>query len=59
MSLKERCKKMIDELSISVTGFCRKINISASAYYAWRRGAIELSTTTLNRIDNYLTKYGF
>ena len=59
MSLKERCKRMLDELSISVTGFCRKINISASAYYAWCRGTLELSTTTLDRINDYLTKYGF
>ena len=48
-----------EELSIPVTAFCRKVNISASAYYAWHRGTIDLSAATLDRIDKYLKKYGF
>lgn len=50
---------MIEELGVPVTAFCRKVSISASAYYAWHRGTIYLSATTLNRIDEYLKKYGF
>ena len=59
MSLEKRCNQMIEELGIPVTAFCRKVNISASAYYAWHRGTIDLSATTLDRIDKYLKKYGF
>lgn len=59
MSLKERCKKMLEELGIPVTVFCRKVNISASAYYAWHRGTIDLSASTLARVEKYITKYGF
>lgn len=59
MGLKERCKKMLEELGIPVTVFCRKVNISASAYYSWHRETIDLSTSTLARIEKYITKYGF
>ena len=59
MSLEKRCKQMIEELGIPVTAFCRNVNISASAYYAWHRGTIDLSAATLDRIDEYLKKYGF
>lgn len=59
MSLQKRCKQMITELSIPVTAFCRKVNISASAYYAWHRGTMDFSATTLARIEEYLSRYGF
>ena len=59
MSLKKRCKQMIKELGIPVTAFCRKVDISTSAYYAWHRETIDLSETTLDRIGKYLSKYGF
>lgn len=59
MSLQKRCKQMIKELGIPVTAFCRKVNISASAYYAWHRGTMDLSASTLARIEEYLSRYGF
>lgn len=59
MSLQNRCKQMIIELGIPVTAFCRKVNISASAYYAWHRGTMDFSESTLARIEEYLSRYGF
>lgn len=59
MTLKERCAQMLRELGTPVTVFCRKVNISRSAYYAWQLDTLDLSNSTLERIDNYLTKYGF
>lgn len=59
MILIERCQKMTEELSIPTTKFCKHIGVAPSSFYAWRRGDIRFSDTTLKRIDGYLRKYGF
>lgn len=59
MDLKERCKKMIQEMSITVTGFCRNINLSTRSYYDWMNDKVELSSKRLKSIENYLERYGF
>ncbi len=59
MTLPERCEKFIAELSVPVTKFCQKINLSRTCFYYWKDGKINLSTSTLNRIDEYLKQYGF
>lgn len=59
MKLIERCQNMITEFDIPITKFCKKILISQSTFYAWRNGQLKLSTHTLQRIDDYLSKYGF
>lgn len=59
MTLIERCQKMIDELSIPTTKFCKHIGVAPSSFYAWRRDIIKFSDKTLKRIDEYLSKYGF
>ena len=50
---------MTEELSIPTTKFCKHIGVAPSSFYAWRRGDIRFSDTTLKRIDGYLRKYGF
>ena len=57
--LKKRCERFLRELSVPTAAFCRKINISTTAYYNWRAGLLNLSDATLQRIDDYLTKYNF
>lgn len=59
MTLKNRCKKFTHELGIPVTRFCRSINISTRAYYSWMSDDLKLAESTLKRIDEYLSKYGF
>lgn len=59
MDLVTRCQRLIDVLGVSVTAFCRRINISPSAYYAWKNGNLRLSDDTLIRIENYLKTYNF
>lgn len=59
MSLKERCKKFIDELGVQVAKFADNCGIGRSTYYQWQKGDIELSDKSLNKIDDYLKKYGF
>ena len=59
MTLKDRCKKFTHELGIPVTRFCRSINISTVGYYRWLADDLKLAESTLKRIDEYLSKYGF
>lgn len=59
MKLEERCKKMIEELSIPVTRFCKSIRLSTSSYYDWQNQKLKLSDSTEKRINEYLEKYGF
>lgn len=37
--------------------FCRKIGITSHALRLWRLGKLNLSATTLQRIDDFLSKY--
>lgn len=59
MDLKDRCKKFTHELGIPITRFCRNINISTMAYYSWQSDDLKLAESTLKRINEYLSKYGF
>ena len=57
--LKLRCNRFMDELGIAATKFCTRIQLSTSAFYAWRAGQLVLSEATAQRIDEYLKKYNF
>ncbi|MCD8116456.1 MAG: hypothetical protein LUE21_04970 [Oscillospiraceae bacterium] len=57
--VKVRAKNFVDELGLSVTAFCRNANIGRTTYYGWQSGEFVLSDKTLNRIDQYLSKYHF
>lgn len=59
MTVKERCQKMLDELGIPVTKFCRNINLSTFAFYEWKKGNMKLSDERIKAIDTYLAKYNF
>lgn len=50
---------MLDELGIPITSFCRKVGISASYFYACKKGTLNFSKEVDERINDYLTKYGF
>lgn len=57
--LKDRVKAFVQELDMPITGFCRKVEISTATYYKWVQGKLNLSKSTEQRIDEYLTRYGF
>lgn len=59
MTVKERCQKMIDELGIPVTKFCRNINLSTFTFYEWKKNNIKLSDERMKDIDAYLKRYNF
>ncbi len=59
VTLSERVTAFLNELSISKTAFCRNVKISVSSLWRWQHGEFELSDATLQRIDDYLTKYNF
>lgn len=55
----KRIGKFRSELGIPVTAFAKNVGISANTYYKWIHGYFSLSTSKLERIDNYLSRYGF
>ncbi len=59
MNLQERAKAFLTEFGIPVSVFCRKMNLSRTSYYDWLSGNLRLSAETLNRIDEYLSRYEF
>lgn len=59
MELIKRCETFLNELGVPVVVFCRKVDISTTAYYSWRKGFLQLSNDTLQRIDSYLKQYNF
>ena len=58
MSLKDRIKSFRAEFGISVTAFCKRAGISGTTYYSLMDGRV-LSDATMERVDTYLSKYGF
>jgi predicted transcriptional regulator len=50
---------MIDELNIKANKFADTVQIGRSTLYAWWSGKLILSEATAQRIDEYLTRYGF
>lgn len=57
--LRDRVQKFIDEFDMPITVFCRKIELTPDSYYKWKKGQLNLSEKTLQRISDYITKYGF
>lgn len=59
MTLSERCIKFIDTLGVPITKFCQRIQLSRTAFFEWRKGNLKLSDTTLERIEKYISQFGF
>ena len=57
--LRDRVQKFLDELEMPITVFCKKIEISPSYFYKWRVGKVNFSEEALQRVSDYITKYGF
>ncbi len=59
MKLINRCIRFLETLGIPTTVFCRNVKISPTAFYSWKNGNLTLSDSTLERIEDYIGKYGF
>lgn len=59
VELENRITKFMTELGIPMTAFCRNIGMSTSTIRKWKKGQVQLSDAKLQRIDEYLRKYGF
>lgn len=59
MMLTERVSKFLAEMGVPMTVFAAKVKLSTRAIYAWKKGDLVLSSASLKRIDDYLTKYRF
>lgn len=58
-TLKQRINTFLNEFGIPATAFCKRVNISYSAYQNWKRDIQKFSEKTQNRISDYLAKYSF
>ena len=54
-----RCEKLMDEMGVSKAAFCKRVNLSTSAYYAWKSGVLKLSKETMDRISRFIERFGF
>lgn len=59
VEIKERCTHFLSALGVPVTAFGRLAGLSASTLYKWRSDLLRLSESSLNKIDNLLSKYGY
>ena len=59
MNLSDRCLKFVKTLGVPMTQFCQRIKLSRSAFYRWIDGSLKLSDTTLDRIEKYISQFGF
>lgn len=57
--LKERSKKFIEEFEMPITVFCKHVGFSTRSWYFWIKDQLSFASATLDKIDNYLSKYGF
>ena len=60
MDIKERFRKFREDVGVPIARVCRDVDMSQSALYHWiGKANIELSDKALDRIDNYLKKFGY
>lgn len=53
----EKITKFFEITNMPKEQFCRKIGITSHALRLWRLGKLNLSAVTIERIDNFLSKY--
>lgn len=59
MTLYDRCECFLMTLGVPVTQFCKRIQLSRTCLYDWRDGKLRLSQATLDRIEGYISRFGF
>lgn len=56
MNLQKQTRKVLDEIGIPVSVFCRRMQISDTAFYRWQHDDLRLSETTEQRIKEYVNQ---
>lgn len=56
MNLQKQTRKVLDEIGIPVSVFCRRMQISDTAFYRWQHDDLQLSENTENRIKEYVNQ---
>lgn len=54
-----RAERFIKELGVTCTSFARNTGFATVTIHQWRSGRISLSKKAMERIDQYLSHYGF
>ena len=57
--LMKRCEKFFSEVELPVSVFCRKLNMSSSTCYRWRKGELDITQDRMRAIDNFLARYNY
>ncbi len=57
MDTKAKTEAFFQTVCMPKVTFCQKVGISTSALYFWQKGTLNLSKKTLEKIENYLSKY--
>lgn len=58
-NLRSRAQKFLIEIGLPVSQFARAIGFERSAYYKWIKQDFNFGADKVNKIDAYLSKYGF
>lgn len=57
MNLQKQTRKVLKDVGIPVSVFCRRLQISDTAFYRWQNMDLKLSAETENRIQNYINQF--
>ena len=57
--LVSRCNRFFSEVELPVTVFCRKLSMSTSTFYRWRKGELDITQDRMQEIDSYLARYNY
>ncbi len=54
-----RVERFIEELGVTYASFARNMGLAASTIYGWKDKRVNLSAKVMERIDHYLSKFGY
>ena len=57
--LVSRCNRFFIEVELPVTVFCRKLSMSTSTFYRWRKGELDITRDRMREIDGFLRRYNY
>lgn len=57
--LRTRCKNFLTELEYPVARLAKKIGCARETLHRWKNGSFDFGIEKLNKLDQFLSKYGF
>lgn len=54
----ERALELLKKYDMPISKFCDRVGFSYAAFYAWRKGTLKLSDSTLDRIEAVIAQFG-